>query len=50
VLPNLHNLRTLCKALDLPLWKLLRAVDWKTAAAEAWKVREWEEDVADKAA
>lgn len=40
ILPNLHNLRALCQALDLPVWKLLRTVDWRMAAGEAWKTPE----------
>jgi hypothetical protein len=33
----------------LLVWKLLRDVDWKMAAAETWKMRE-EENLADEAA
>lgn len=31
ILPNIHNLLVLCRALELPMWKLLQQVEWRLA-------------------
>lgn len=35
ILPNIHNLLVLCRALDLPMWKLLQQVEWRVATEKA---------------